>query len=66
MKQIDQEIVSFWDRYPHGKFTAKMVTDAIGRSDHRAVEYVLQALVDDGVLEHHMNAKLVYYQRKRS
>lgn len=55
------ELLLFWKRYPHAKFTSRMIAHALDCTGASVIEEALEPLVKDELIEKHTWQGLSFY-----
>lgn len=55
------DLLCFWSRYPHAKFTAGAIARALGRNRTIDVEEALDSFVKDNLVDKHTDRALPFY-----
>jgi hypothetical protein len=55
------DLLCFWSRYPHAKFTAGIIARTLGCKRRADVEEALDSLVKDNLVDRHTDRGLPFY-----
>jgi hypothetical protein len=55
------DLLYFWSRYPYAKFTAGIITQALGSNRRIDVEEALDSMVKENLVDKHVDKGLPFY-----